>query len=139
MARQSDSEYDATPDFVYAVSLLASLEDSAGQVGHAWVLPLLGMARAELVDFGRRRPDHFVETEETSLATGLVDLDARLTALLSDSDVLQETVRLEAARRYVRRALAGDLTGERGAESPAGPYEAVCSTPNIRIHTEPAS
>jgi hypothetical protein len=45
---------DATHDFAYAVPLLAALEGATGEDGHAEALPFLGIARAELVDFGRR-------------------------------------------------------------------------------------
>ncbi|WP_051204381.1 hypothetical protein [Nocardioides sp. CF8] len=95
---------DPTPDFVYAVSLLAALE-ATEQDGHARVLPFLGMARAELVDFGQRLPDRFVEIEVTTLGDGMRDLEARLTDMVSASAVLQQTLRLQAARRHVRRAL----------------------------------
>ena len=35
--------YDATTDFVYAVSLLAAMEGATGHKGHTVVLPFLGM------------------------------------------------------------------------------------------------
>lgn len=98
--------YDATPDFVYAVSLLAALEDATGQEGHAMVLPFLGMARAELTDFGQRRPEHYVPVQIGDLRSGLADLEQRLTALLADSQVLQHTLRLDSARRLLRRGVA---------------------------------
>lgn len=98
--------YDATPDFVYAVSLLAALEDATGQEGHAMVLPFLGMARAELTDFGQRRPAHYIPVQIGDLRSGLADLEQRLTALLADSQVLQHTLRLDSARRLLRRGVA---------------------------------
>ena len=98
--------YDATPDFLYAVSLLAALEDATGQEGHAMVLPFLGMARAELTDFGQRRPAHYVPVQIGDLRSGLADLEQRLTALLADSQVLQHTLRLDSARRLLRRGVA---------------------------------
>ncbi len=98
--------YDATPDFVYAVSLLASLEDATGQDGHAIALPFLGMARAELTDFGQRRPAHYVPVQIGDLRSGLADLEQRLTALQADSQVLQHTLRLTSARRLLRRGVA---------------------------------
>src|SRR5687768_508131 len=70
--------YDANPDFVYAVSLLAALEATTGQDEHAMVLPFLGMARAELTDFGQRRPSHYVPVEVGELRSGLADLEERL-------------------------------------------------------------
>ncbi len=98
--------YDATPDFVYAVSLLAALEDATGHDGHRIVLPFLGMARAELTDFGQRRPAHYVPVQIGDLRSGLADLEQRLTALLADSQVLQHTLRLDSARRLLRRGVA---------------------------------
>ncbi|WP_148575822.1 hypothetical protein [Nocardioides caldifontis] len=98
--------YDASPDFVYAVSLLAALEDATGQEGHAMVLPFLGMARAELTDFGQRRPARYVPVQIGDLRSGLADLEQRLTVLLADSQVLQHTLRLDSARRLLRRGVA---------------------------------
>ena len=98
--------HDGTPDFVYAVSLLAALEGATGQDGHAVVLPFLGMARAELTDFGQRRPAHFVPVQIGDLRSGLADLEQRLTALLADSHVLQHSLRLDSARRRLRRGVA---------------------------------
>ena len=98
--------HDGTPDFVYAVSLLAALEGATGQAGHAVVLPSLGMARAELTDFGQRRPAHFVPVQIGDLRAGLADLEQRLTALLADSHVLQHSLRLDSARRLLRRGVA---------------------------------
>ena len=98
--------HDGTPDFVYAVSLLAALEGATGQDGHAVVLPFLGMARAELTDFGQRRPAHYVPVQIGDLRSGLADLEQRLTALLADSHVLQHSLRLDSARRLLRRGVA---------------------------------
>lgn len=102
--------YDATPDFVHAVSLLAALEDATGQDEHAIVLPFLGMARAELTDFGQRRPSHYVPVEVGDLRSGLADLEERLTALLADSQVLQHSLRLDSARRLLRRGVAAGVS-----------------------------
>lgn len=98
--------YDASPDFVYAVSLLAALEAATGQEGHAMVLPFLGMTRAEMTDFGQRRPAHYVPVQIGDLRAGLVELEHRLTELLGNSQVLQHTLRLESARRLLRRGVA---------------------------------
>jgi len=94
--------YDATPDFVYAVSLLAAIESVTGQEGHASVLPFLGMARAELTDFGQRRPVYYLPIQVRDLRTGMDELDQRITALLDRSQVLQHSLRLDAARRLLR-------------------------------------
>ena len=98
--------HDGTPDFVYAVSLLAALEGATGQDGHAVVLPFLGMARAELTDFGQRRPAHFVPVQIGDLRSGLADLEQRLAALQADSHVLQHSLRLDSARRLLSRGVA---------------------------------
>jgi hypothetical protein len=105
-AVRSGDLYDPTPDFVYAVSLLAALEGATGQDGHAMVLPFLGMARAELTDFGQRRPAHFVPVQIGDLRSGLADLEQRLSALQADSHVLQHSLRLDSARRLLRRGVA---------------------------------
>jgi hypothetical protein len=100
-----DDVYDVEPDFVYAVSLLAALEGATGQAGHHAALPFLGMARAELVDYGQRRPSHYLDVEVGDFHDGLVELDGRLALLRASSPVLQETLRIEAARRLVRQAM----------------------------------
>jgi len=102
----ADDTYDATPDFVYALSLLAALEGASGERGHREALPFLGMARAELVDFGQRRPTHYVDVEIEDFPASLRELEERLTALFSDSLVLQHTLRVDSARRLVRRGIA---------------------------------
>lgn len=98
--------YDGSPDFVYAVSLLAALEAATGQEGHAMVLPFLGMTRAEMTDFGQRRPAHYVPVHVGDLRAGLAELEQRLTELLASSQVLQHSLRLESARRLLRRGAA---------------------------------
>lgn len=103
---RSGDLYDATPDFVYAVSLLAALEDATGQDGHSMVLPFLGMARAELTDFGQRRPAHYVPVHIGDLRSGLANLEQNLTTLLADSQVLQHTLRLDSTLRLLRRGVA---------------------------------
>lgn len=97
--------YDATPDFVYAVSLIAALESTGAQDGHARVLPFLGMARAELTDFGQRQPSRYVPVEVSDLRNGLADLEQRLAALQQASQVLQHTLRIESARRLLLRGI----------------------------------
>jgi hypothetical protein len=99
--------YDATPDFVYAVSLLAALEGATDQDGHATVQPFLGMARAELTDFGQRRTAYYVDVEVGELRSCLAGLEERLTALLVSSERLQQTLRVDAALAYVRRGIRG--------------------------------
>jgi hypothetical protein len=91
--------------FVYAVSLLAALEGATGHEGHAVVLPFLGMARAELTDFGQRRNTYYVDVEVDELRSCLAGLEERLTALLVTSEALQQTLRVDAALAYVRRGI----------------------------------
>ena len=85
---------------------MAALENAVGRDGHAVVLPFLGMARAELTDFGQRRPAHYVSVTVSDLRSGMVDLEGRLTALLADSVVLQHSLRLDSALRLLRRGAA---------------------------------
>jgi hypothetical protein len=97
--------YDATPDFCNAVSLLAAIEGASGRAGHEEALPFLGMARAELVDFGERRPAQLVDIAVVDVPAGLRELDTRITTLLADTHALQLSLRLDAARNHVRRGI----------------------------------
>ena len=106
--------YDATPDFVYAVSLLAALEGATGHDGHAVVLPFLGMARAELTDFGQRRNAYYLEVEVGELRSGIAGLEKRVTALLVTSEELQQTLRVDAALAHVRRGITPRSATEDG-------------------------
>lgn len=103
--------YDETPDFVYTVSLLAAMEGAVGQEGHRVALPYLGMARAELVDYGQRCPSYYVNVNVDDFRTGLAELEERLTAMLATSQVLQHSLRLEAARRLLRCGIAAAGVG----------------------------
>jgi len=98
--------HDATSDFVYAVSLLAALEGATGEHGHGEALPFLGMARAQLVEFGQRRPSHYVNVEISDFDRGLAELHQRLGAMLAASEDLGHTLRIDAARRLLRRCIA---------------------------------
>lgn len=101
--------YDEDPAFVRAVSLLAALEGAAGREQRPDVLPFLGMARAELTDFGQRRTAHYVAIDLDvlgDLADGLVTLEDELMCLLADSQRLQHSLRLDAALQLLRRAIA---------------------------------
>lgn len=97
---------EACSEFVYAVSLVAALEGATGQDGHTKVLPFLGMARAELTDFGQRRPAQYVPVHVDDIRTGLAELEQHITALLANSQVLQHSVRLDSALRLLGRAAA---------------------------------
>lgn len=98
--------YDDTPEFVHAVSLIAALEGATGHPRHRAVLPFLGMARAELTDFGQRRPSRYVAIDVDDLHSGLADLEERLATLQTHSQVLQHSLRVDAARRMLRRGVA---------------------------------
>ncbi|QYJ04176.1 hypothetical protein KUV85_00405 [Nocardioides panacisoli] len=96
--------------FAVAVSLIAALEGIASP-GCALVLPCLGIARAELVDYGQRRIPRFVRFHVADRDTGLADLDGRLDALLGDSEDLQHTAcgsRRHAAGCVARSKPGGD-------------------------------
>lgn len=101
--------YDDDPAFIHAVSLLATLEEAAGHDQRADVLPFLGMARAELTDFGQRRPAHYVAVDLDAMggfAAAVVALDGELMCLLVDSQQLQHSLRLDAALQLLRRGIA---------------------------------
>lgn len=63
------------------------MEGASELNGHAALLPHLGMARAELTDFGQRRVPHFHSIDVTDLDTGLAELDQRLTSMLAVATV----------------------------------------------------
>lgn len=98
--------YDPSPDFVYAVSLLAALEDAAGPAGRADVLPFLGMARAELTDFGQNSPAAYISVQVSDVRSGLCDLAHCLAELLDASTVLHHSLRIDAALRLLLRGRA---------------------------------
>lgn len=100
-----DGDGDCDPEFVYAMSLMAALECATGRRGHSAVLPFLGMARAELSDFGQHGPSGYVAVTVGHLLAGLEELDERLAALLSASPDLQRTLRIHSARRLLRRGV----------------------------------
>lgn len=100
------STFDDSAEFVGAVSLLAALEADTAHPGHRAVLPYLGMARAELTDFGQRRPTVLVPVDVEDLAVGLRDLDEQLALMRAHSPVLQHTLRIDAARRFLGRGRA---------------------------------
>jgi len=69
------------------------------------VLPFLGMARAELTDFGQRRPARYIPIQIGDLHSGLADLERCLTALLAASMELQHSLRINAALLTLRRGV----------------------------------
>jgi len=130
--------HDATPDFDYAISLLAALEGSTGEEGHGEALPFLGMARTELVAFGQRRPADYVDVEIDDCHAGLAELEERLPAMLTSSEVLQHTPRVDAARRLLRRGHRRRPTTWRapgrlgfGGRSLSGPARSVLLLPRM--------
>lgn len=104
----AESVHDATnhgaPGFRYAISLRAALEGATELDGHSAALPYLGMARAELCDFGQRRTDRYVPVVVSDKPSGLAELDERLTTMLAESDVPQHRLRIEAALKLLLRA-----------------------------------
>lgn len=105
-ARGGPFVLDVNPDFCLAVSLLAALESATEQDGHAGVLPFLGMARAELTDFGHHRQARYIEVEVTDLRTGLRELAHRMTELRAVSSDVQRSLGIESSRRLLERAIA---------------------------------
>ncbi len=124
----TDSVYDETPEFVYAVSLLAALEAATGLAGHTTVLPFLGMARAELTDFGQRRPIRYDAAHIDYLGSGLAELDQCFTALLAQSQGLQHSLRTESALRLLRRGAAAVSDGPDGRTTTTSPLAAEGAT-----------
>lgn len=96
---------DSSPGFLQAMSLLAALERAKEQDGHARMLPFLGMARAELTDFGGRRPERYIPIQIGDLNGGLADLERCLNALMSGSMDLRQSLRIDAALRTLRRGV----------------------------------
>lgn len=97
---------DESQAFIHAVSLIAAMEGATDLEGHGAALPYLGMARAELTDFGQRRAERYVPVALSDLHTGLTELEDLLTAMLARSDVPQHRLRLEAALKMLRRVAA---------------------------------
>ena len=105
-SERASGTIDHSTSFVRAISLLAALEADTRHVAHQRVLPYLGMARAELTDFGQRRPAHFVTVDVCDLRSGLRDLEQQLAVMQATSQDLQHTLRLDAARRLLARGVA---------------------------------
>lgn len=98
--------YDSNPDFVTAVSLFAALEGRC-IASDSWnVLPYLGMARAELTDYGQRLPSHLDDLNDVPLTEGLDELEKVLTRMLTASEDLAITLRLRASRELLREGRA---------------------------------
>jgi hypothetical protein len=91
---------------VEAVSLAAAIERATGLPGYEAVLPLIGMARAELTDFGQRRQKHYVPMKVDDVTTAVGELEDRVAALLVNSQDLQHSLRLDAALQLLRRITA---------------------------------
>ena len=98
IVRPNDTEHD----FVRAVSTIAAMEGATDLAGHSALLPYLGMARAELTDFGQRRVTRYLAVGVTDLHTAAINLEQLLTAMLSSTTVEQHRLRIEAALRYLR-------------------------------------
>ncbi|GAW52547.1 MULTISPECIES: hypothetical protein [unclassified Nocardioides] len=96
--------YDSSPDFVYVISLIAALIGATGHPEQRRAAPFLGMAEAELVDFGQRRPTHYVAIQIDDFRASLAELEDRMTALMTDSQILQHTLRIDSALRFLHRA-----------------------------------
>lgn len=96
----------ADQEHVDAVSLLAELEAAAARDGHAALLPFLGMARAELTDFGQRSVKTYVAVKVHDVHAATAELCGRLTEMHGSSPVPQHQLRIEAALRWLHRGVA---------------------------------
>ncbi|GAA1142648.1 hypothetical protein [Ornithinicoccus hortensis] len=99
-----DDGYDESLELIHALSLLAALEEATDLEGHAAALPYLGMARAELTDFGQMRVERYVPMAVSDLHGGLRELEDRLKTLLAKTGVPQHRLRIEAALRLLGRS-----------------------------------
>ena len=89
------------PTFVLAISLIAALEGEPDIQADALLLSSLGMARAELTDYGHRVPQALSVPDASLLADGLATLRALLTTMLQESTNLAHTLRIQAAQRIL--------------------------------------
>jgi hypothetical protein len=99
-------EPGSTTDFVRAVSLFAALEGACMASGASEALPYLGMARAELTDYGQRLLANFVDIPVPSFCAGLVELDELLTQMRASSTDLTHTLGLDSVQRLLRDGMA---------------------------------
>lgn len=98
--------WENSADFVAAVSMFAALEGACLATRSAETLPYLGMARAELTDYGMRLPMHLEHVPVESFLEVLAELEELLTHMLSSSPDLTLTLRLHAARQILREGIA---------------------------------
>ena len=94
--------YEPSPDFNRR---RLAVRGTRGWLRGFWcnrALPYLGMARAELTDFGQRLPTHFEDTRLPSFDDGWLQLEVLLDRMMSESEDLGLTLRLDAARQILR-------------------------------------
>ena len=90
-----------------AEALIVALEEACSRSAHRWLLPYLGMARAELAQCRPGGPGRAVRVHEarwTSVHDGLEDLESLLTRSCR-AHRTRTTLRLVSARSLVREGL----------------------------------
>lgn len=95
---------NADHEFARAVSLFAALEGACGTADGVLngILPYLGMARAELTDYGNNATCELIHVPVTSLPDSLGQLCVSLEHLLKHSVDLAQTLRVREALLIMR-------------------------------------
>ena len=94
------------PDFIEAISLIAAMEGLPSVQEDVMILSRLGMARAELTDYGHRIPKSLRPVVTGTLDEGMSMLSGLLDRMLAASKTLAHTLRLQAAQRILADHLA---------------------------------
>jgi hypothetical protein len=89
------------PTFVAVISLIAALEGQPTVQGEVLLLSSLGMARAELTDYGHRVPRQLHALDPVAAEEGLTNLKLLLATMLEESTHLAHTLRIQAAQRIL--------------------------------------
>ena len=95
-------------DVLLAEALVVALEEACSPRAHRWLLPYLGMARAELAQCRPRGPGRAVRLHDASVTSvhhGLEELESLLTQILQSTAELDHTLHLMSARSLVREGL----------------------------------
>lgn len=95
---------NADHEFVRAVSLFAALEGACATADGvvSGILPYLGMARAELTDYGNYATRFLIDVPVSSLPEALGQLSVSLDDLLEHSGDLALTLRIREALLIMR-------------------------------------
>jgi len=100
-ANSATSSASNDPAFVEVISLIAALEGQPRVQAEVLLLSGLGMARAELTDYGHRLPGHLHALNPVEVEEGLATLMALLSTMLEKSEQLAHTLRIQAALRIL--------------------------------------